>query len=42
MAGNVVDFHNRNVCRQCQPDGSCKRLVEATATLNAWRDRKSR
>ncbi|SCG38011.1 hypothetical protein GA0070560_102198 [Micromonospora halophytica] len=25
MAGYVVDFHHRDVCSRCRPDGSCPR-----------------
>lgn len=39
MAGYVVDFHHRNACPRCQPDGSCRRLTAAAETLRAWRDR---
>ena len=42
MAGYVVDFHHRNACSRCQPDGSCARLVDAGETLRAWRDRERR
>ncbi|MFI9642964.1 hypothetical protein ACIG87_23415 [Micromonospora sp. NPDC051925] len=42
MAGYVVDFHHRNACSRCQPDGSCVRLVDAGETLRAWRDGKRR
>ncbi|MEV4842433.1 hypothetical protein AB0K20_04320 [Micromonospora matsumotoense] len=42
MAGYVVDFHHRNACSRCQPDGSCARLADAGATLRAWRDRERR
>ncbi|MFI7661630.1 hypothetical protein ACIBTW_22385 [Micromonospora parva] len=41
MASYVIDFHHRNVCTRCSPDGSCPRLVEASDHLKAWRDRKS-
>lgn len=41
MASYVIDFHHRNVCTRCTPDGSCPRLVEASDHLKAWRDRKS-
>ncbi|MFY1684472.1 hypothetical protein ACN265_23385 [Micromonospora sp. WMMD730] len=40
MAGYVVDFHHRNACSRCRPDGSCTRLADAGATLRAWRDRR--
>lgn len=26
MASYVIDFHHRNVCSKCTPDGSCPRL----------------
>lgn len=39
MAGFVVDFHHRDACSRCQPDGSCARLSRAGETLLAWRAR---
>lgn len=41
MATYVIDFHHRNVCTRCGPDGSCPRLAEASDHLKAWRDRKA-
>ncbi|WP_281899634.1 hypothetical protein [Micromonospora humidisoli] len=40
MAGYIVDFHHRNACSRCRPDGSCARLADAGATLRSWRDRR--
>lgn len=40
MAGYVVDFHHRNACSRCRPDGSCARLADAGETLRAWRERR--
>ncbi|SCG47294.1 hypothetical protein [Micromonospora coxensis] len=40
MAGYVIDFHHRNVCSRCRPDGTCPRLAAAGETLRAWRDRR--
>ncbi|MEU1754988.1 hypothetical protein ABZ436_20330 [Micromonospora matsumotoense] len=42
MAGYVVDFHHRNACTRCRPDGSCHRLTAAAETIRAWRDRPDR
>jgi hypothetical protein len=39
MAGYVVDFHHRDQCPKCLPDGSCPRLTRAGETLRSWRDR---
>ncbi|MFG1840667.1 hypothetical protein ACGFH8_19855 [Micromonospora sp. NPDC049175] len=41
MAGYVIDFHHRDVCSKCRPDGSCPRLRQAAVRLNAWRDREN-
>ncbi|MBM7081491.1 hypothetical protein [Micromonospora humidisoli] len=42
MAGYVVDFHHRDACTRCLPDGSCLRLAAAAETLRVWRDRPDR
>lgn len=42
MAGFVVDFHHREACSKCRPDGSCPRLRQAAIRLRAWRDRKDK
>jgi hypothetical protein len=42
LAGYVVDFHHRNACFRCRPDGSCTRLADAGATLRAWRELRAR
>ncbi|WFE64403.1 hypothetical protein [Micromonospora sp. WMMD714] len=42
MAGYVVDFHHRDACPRCLPDGSCRRLAAAAETLRVWRDRPDR
>ncbi|MBO4207124.1 hypothetical protein [Micromonospora echinofusca] len=42
LAGYVLDFHQRNRCRRCGPDGWCPRVAMARAQLTVWRQRKQR